>query len=169
MIEKRFRKITSVIIALMFVVSMAVFTGCSAEPADSETAAPTPKSMTREYTDDMGRTHTIPSTITKVYSTSPIAAIMTYTLAPEKLAGWNSELRQAEIKYILPELRELPNLGGWQGKSTGGNIEEILKAKPDVVISMGDNLDETSFLQQTKFKGSWDPGHFNRTPFDRNG
>ena len=42
----------------------------------------------------------------------------------------------------MPELRDLPNLGGWQSKSTG-NLEEILKVNPDVIISMGDNQTET--------------------------
>jgi iron complex transport system substrate-binding protein len=118
---------------------LTVLGGCSAKTEDakaSKTGGET-QSAAREITDDAGRKQEIPQEINKVYGTSPIATILTYTLAPEKMAGWNYELRKEDLKYLLPETRTLPNLGGWQAKSTG-NIEEILKAKPDVIISMGE-------------------------------
>jgi iron complex transport system substrate-binding protein len=43
-----------------------------------------------------------------------------------------------EVEYILPEYRSLPVLGGWQGKNGTGNVEAILAAKPDVILSVGD-------------------------------
>jgi len=145
-----FKKQKIIFFALVFLVLLLIFSvaglsGCSTSStggdSDEENISEA-ESTTRVITDSVGRTHTVPKDIKKIYTTSPVAAILTYTLAPEKIAGWNYELRPAEVKYILPELRNLPNLGGWQSKSTG-NIEEILKAKPDVIISMGDNLGET--------------------------
>ena len=145
-----FKKQKIIFFALVFLVLLLIFSvaglsGCSTSStggdSDEENISEA-ESTTRVITDSVGRTHTVPKDIKKIYTTSPVAAILTYTLAPEKIAGWNYELRPAEVKYILPELRNLPNFGGWQSKSTG-NIEEILKAKPDVIISMGDNLGET--------------------------
>lgn len=149
MAQKRFKPVISMILAVLLLLSMTALAGCGTKAADNPAASQ--QSATRQYTDDMGRTHTLPLQLEKVFSTSPIAAIMTYTLAPEKIVGWNAELRKEDIKYILPELRKLPNLGGWQSKSTG-NIEEILKAKPDVVISMGDNMTETDVSTADKIQ-----------------
>ena len=150
MTQKRFKPVISMLLIFMLLLSMTALSGCGTKAADNPAAAQ--QSATRQYTDDMGRTHTLPVQLKKVFSTSPIGAIMTYTLAPEKIVGWNAELRKEDIKYILPELRKLPNLGGWQSKSTG-NIEEILKAKPDVVISMGDNMTETDVSTADKIQG----------------
>lgn len=140
MSKKKFLSVPSVLLVCLLVLSLAL-AGCS-QPAASDPPPKPPEPTTRTITDDMGRTHTIPVEIKKVFSTSPVAAIMTYTLAPEKMAGWNYDLRPDESQYLLPSVLNLPNLGGWQGKSTG-NIEEIIKAKPDVIISMGDNMGDT--------------------------
>lgn len=153
------QKFVSVFLVLLLIFSVAALSGCGGtsptgeDPGgdSGEENALESESITRIITDSAGRTHTIPKDIEKIYSTSPVAAILTYTLAPGKLAGWNYELRPAEVKYILPELRDLPNLGGWQSKSTG-NIEEILKANPDVIISMGDNQTETDISSADKLQ-----------------
>ena len=92
---------------------------------------------TVQFTDMAGRTVDIPKRINNVFCTSPIGTIMVYTLAPEKLAGWNSPLNLAEKKYIETRLHGLPVLGGWFGKSNTGNVEEILRVRPDIVISAG--------------------------------
>jgi hypothetical protein len=47
------------------------------------TNAATPKKKT--ITDDAGRKVSIPTTIKKTYSTSPVGTIFMYTLAPKKL------------------------------------------------------------------------------------
>ncbi len=99
-------------------------------------------------TDMAGRSLTVPDEINKVFSVSPVGTVLLYTLAPEKLAGWNYELQPGEKQFILPEYHDLPNLGGWYGKTTG-NVEEFLKVKPDLIVSMG-TLEETdlSFADQ---------------------
>ena len=90
---------------------------------------------TRTLTDMAGRNVTVPKEINKVYCASPPGTLLLYTLAPEKMVGWNYELKPLEKKFILPSCRELPNLGGWFASNTG-NPEEILKIQPDVVLSI---------------------------------
>lgn len=140
MSKKRFQpfSFSTIFLACMFVIAIAL-TGCS-RPASQAAQPQLPAFIT--MTDDMGRNIELPREIKKVFFTSPVGAIMTYTLTPEKVVGWNYVLNPSESKYILPQLRSLPTLGGWQGKSTG-NIEEIIKADPDVIISMGDLMNET--------------------------
>ncbi|HZK44440.1 MAG TPA: ABC transporter substrate-binding protein [Syntrophomonadaceae bacterium] len=108
-------------------------TGCSATESpiiDSD--------ATQTITDMAGRSLEIPKEIKTVYSTGPVGTVFLYTLCPEKLAGWNSPLREVEKRYIKPEYHNLPSLGVWRGSSTSGNIEELLRTKPDLLISMGD-------------------------------
>ena len=62
--------------------------------------------------DGVGRSLQVPARIERVYVTSPVAIVMLYSLAPEKMVGWNYKLGQAERRYILPAARELPALGG---------------------------------------------------------
>jgi iron complex transport system substrate-binding protein len=92
----------------------------------------------RKVVDMAGREVVIPKKINKLYSTGPIGTITIYTLAPDKLAGWNYDLRPLEKKYILSKYHDLPVLGKFRVKGGSGNIEEILKVNPDIVISMGD-------------------------------
>ena len=92
---------------------------------------------TRTITDMVGRTVEVPATINKVYCTSPVGSILVYTLAPEKLAGWNYPFTDQERRILAAPYRDLPLLGGWIGKGNSGNIEEILSAHPDVILSMG--------------------------------
>jgi iron complex transport system substrate-binding protein len=101
------------------------------------------KNETESITDMAGRTVEIPNKIEKVYCTNPIGTIFLYTLAPKKLVGWNYPLSQQEKKYINKAYYDLPVLGGWFGKKNTGNIEEILKVNPDIIIAMGsiDNTD----------------------------
>lgn len=89
-------------------------------------------------TDMAGRSLEIPSEINTAYSTGPVGTVFLYTLAPQKLAGWNSPLREIEKRYIKAEFHDLPSLGVWRGSNTTGSIEELLRTKPDIVISMGD-------------------------------
>lgn len=97
-----------------------------------------PESNNRQVVDMAGRTVEIPKEIKKVYSTGPIGTIFLYTLAPKKLSGWNNDLRDVEKRYINEEYHQLPVLGTWRGAKYNGNIEELLKVKPDLIINMGD-------------------------------
>jgi len=94
----------------------------------------------RVLTDMAGRKVTVPRQIRKVYCMSPVCTVLVYTLAPELLAGWNYQPDPGEMKWIVDPYRKLPVLGGWFGKNNTGNIEEIIKAHPDVLISAGDVL-----------------------------
>lgn len=92
----------------------------------------------RRIVDMAGRTVEIPEEIKTVYSTGPIGTVFMYTLAPEKLAGWNHELKDVTKRYIKKEYHDLPALGTWRGMKYDGNVEELLKVKPDLIINMGD-------------------------------
>lgn len=91
----------------------------------------------RTVTDGAGRTVEVPVAPQRVYTTSPIAVMMLYSLAPEKMVGWNYKLGKEEARYILPSVRDLPALGGWFGETGKGNRETLLAARPDLILSIG--------------------------------
>lgn len=93
---------------------------------------------TRLVTDMVGRQVRVPVQIHKVYGMSPMGTILVYTLDPSLLAGWNYKPVPGERALLLKPYRDLPVLGGWFGKDTTGNLETIMQAHPDVMISMGD-------------------------------
>jgi len=121
-------KIASLLILLVVICSL--FTGCAAKNPSP------PQPTTQTITDQAGRSVTIPAQINKCYYTSPLGLIMVYSLAPDKMAGWSMQLTDKEKKYIPAQYASLPFQGGVQmnGKI---NTEELLKAKPDVIFSVG--------------------------------
>lgn len=99
-------------------------------------------SSTRTIVDMAGRQVTVPTAIRSVYSTSPMGEVMMYTLSPEKITGKTWNLGEDEARFLVDEYKKKPVLGGWFGKNTTGNPEVIIKAKPDIILSMG-YLDKT--------------------------
>lgn len=99
------------------------------QPASSDDAS---SGYTRSITDMAGRSVDIPDSITKVYSTTPVGSIFVYTLAPEKLLGWNYELNDWEKKYIQAEYQDLPVYG----MGDGLNLEALIAAKPDIILQI---------------------------------
>src|SRR5699024_5461538 len=63
-----------------------------------------------------------------------------------KMVGWNYQLREGEKQYIHEKYHDLPNMGG-AGKEPL-NLEEVLKADPDILIAMG-KIDDT-FVSQVE-------------------
>lgn len=127
------KSIILIIYLLVSCIFMVILMGCNDTKEEIKYHV---SSSERIIKDMAGRTVPVPKIIDKVFCTSATGTVVIYTLCPEKLVGWNYDLTAVEKKYILPEYRDLPNLGGWYGKNTG-NIEEILKINPDIIISMG--------------------------------
>lgn len=99
---------------------------CSTAPAEA-----------REVTDSAGRQVTIPASIARVFAAGPPASIMLYALAPEKMTGWVRPPREAERPFLMPSVRDLPELGRLTGRGDTLNLERLLAAKPDIVIDFG--------------------------------
>jgi len=102
--------------------------------------AQAPGSDQRALTDMAGRTVIVPKKIHSVLGMSPVGTVLVYTLSPELLAGWNYQPDPGELAFYQEPYRHLPVLGGWFGKNNSANLEVIIKAHPDVLISMGDPM-----------------------------
>ncbi len=145
MINKR---IISMFMLVIMIISLAA--GCAKEPVQEDT---TQGDVTQdeaiadfiEIVDMADRTVTIPAEVDTIFSTGPVGTILIYSLNPDKMVGWNYELREGEKRYIDEKYHDLPNLGGAGKESI--NVEEVLKVDPDVLIAMG-TIDDT-FISQT--------------------
>ncbi|MEJ8760187.1 MULTISPECIES: ABC transporter substrate-binding protein [unclassified Enterocloster] len=150
----RGKKILPAVMALTLAAGSII--GCSASSAKTETAKESMQSQAetktaeqstqaektseaadaageREITDMAGRTVVVPDEIETVFSSSTVTAIFMYTLAPDKLLGWNYELNELEKSIILEEYHDLPNFG--MGDSI--NYEAVIAADPTIAVNVG--------------------------------
>lgn len=150
----RGKKILPAVMALTL--AAGSITGCSVSSAKTETAKESMQSQAetktaeqstqaektseaadaageREITDMAGRTVVVPDEIETVFSSSTVTAIFMYTLAPDKLLGWNYELNELEKSIILEEYHDLPNFG--MGDSI--NYEAVIAAGPTIAVNVG--------------------------------
>lgn len=91
----------------------------------------------RLVTDSAGRQVEVPDHIERVMAAGPPASALLYVLAPEKLVGWVRKPREAELPYLAPMVRDLPEIGRLTGRGDTANVEVVLKAKPDVIVDFG--------------------------------
>lgn len=126
-------------LTLVLILALAIFAGCSSDQANGGL-----EDDMVEIVDMANRTVMVPKNVEKVLSTGPVGTIFIYTLNPDKMAGWNYDLREGEKQFIDEKYHDLPNLGG-SGRNPL-NLEEVLKVDPDLLISMG-TIDETSISE----------------------
>jgi iron complex transport system substrate-binding protein len=58
-------------------------------------------------------------------------------VAPEKMIGWVRGPHEGEKPFLLPAVRDLPELGRLTGRGDTLNLERLLAEKPDLVIDFG--------------------------------
>jgi iron complex transport system substrate-binding protein len=87
--------------------------------------------------DSAGRRVEIPDHIQRVQAAGPPASVLLVMLAPEKLIGWVRKPRDAELTYLPPVVRNLPEVGRLTGRGDTANVEAVIADKPDMIIDFG--------------------------------
>ena len=129
------KKIISFILAVMMLASLV---GCgNATPSETPAEAPA-AAETREFTDDLGRTVTIPVTVDKIAVSGPLTQVYVFPLCPELFAGFSNAFASDVEKYFPAEYLSLPELGQLYGGKGTMDLEALLAAAPDVVIDVGE-------------------------------
>jgi iron complex transport system substrate-binding protein len=90
-----------------------------------------------EVEDATGRKVQVPDRIERVMAAGPPATVVLYVLAPEKMIGWTAPPRPDEKPFLLPAVRDLPELGRLTGRGDTANVEVVIKARPDVILDFG--------------------------------
>ena len=130
--KKILKRIMPVLIIIVMILSLLI--ACNQEDKSRETGANVDGGNPTQIMDMAGRTVELPDKVEKIFSTGPVGTIVLYSLNPDKMVGWNYDLRDGEKEFILEKYHDLPNLGGAGKESI--NVEEVLKANPDILIAM---------------------------------
>ena len=151
------KKLTALILTLVILCGLLSGCGKTAEPAAVEELAAVEEPVTvetqtpaeaepaveetpteREFTDDCGRTVTIPYEITKIAVSGPLAQIYILPVASDIMVGYANEFSEDAQKYIKDEFLALPALGQLYGGKGTMDLEALLAASPQVVIDVGE-------------------------------
>jgi iron complex transport system substrate-binding protein len=98
--------------------------------------------LAREVVDSANRKVEVPDRVERIMAAGPPASVLIYTLAPEKLIGWNRRPREADLPFLSPLVRNLPEVGRLTGRGDTANLETVMSAKPDVIVDFG-SVNET--------------------------
>jgi iron complex transport system substrate-binding protein len=90
-----------------------------------------------EIEDATGRKIAVPDRVERVMAAGPPASVVLYVLAPEKMIGWTAPPRPDEKPFLLPAVRDLPELGRLTGRGDTANVEVVIKARPDLILDFG--------------------------------
>ena len=124
---------------LALVMSVSLF-ACGAQPEtnggdDQHTGD---EAATRVFTDSCGREVTVPANVEKVAVSGPLAQIVVFAMAPDKLVGIANAWDESAAQFLDTKYYDLPLLGQLYGGKGEMNLETLLAAAPDVVIDVGE-------------------------------
>ncbi len=90
------------------------------------------------FTDSAGRRVEVPAEIRRVLAAGPPAAVLLYSVAPDRLIGWPHAL-DAQTAAMLPrQYASLPVVGQLTGHNGGPTLQAIMALHPDIIIDIGD-------------------------------
>lgn len=143
------KKALFLLLALLMCVSAFACAAQTAEvtateaPVATEAPAPTeePAPTTVQFTDSVGRTVELPTDITKVAVSGPLAQIVLFALCPDKLVGVASKWDTTAEQYLATDYYNLPELGQLYGGKGELNLETLLASGAQVVIDVGEPKD----------------------------
>ena len=93
---------------------------------------------TRTFVDSTGREVTLPANITRIAISGPLAQIVVFAMAPDKLVGIANAWDESAAQFLDTKYYDLPLLGQLYGGKGEMNLETLLAAAPDVVIDVGE-------------------------------
>ena len=90
------------------------------------------------FTDSLGREFDLPDNLDRIVPSGNLAQLVLYSVAPERIVGWSSQLSGSAKEYFVQDVVNLPVFGTFYGKKANLNKEALMSAAPDVVIDMGE-------------------------------
>ena len=93
---------------------------------------------TRVFTDSCGREVTVPADVQKAAVSGPLAQMVVFAIAPDKMVGVANAWDETAQAYFDEKYLSLPLLGQLYGGKGELNLETLLAAAPDVVIDVGE-------------------------------
>ena len=103
-----------------------------------------PDAKTREFTDSLGRTVTVPGKITKIAITGPLSQVYIIPLAGDMLVGVSNAFASDAALYLPAYIAEKTEIGQLYGGKGEMDLEALLAAGPEVVIDIGEPKQNTA-------------------------
>ena len=128
------KRLLALLLALVMALSLAA---CGQKTQPDDTSDQT-ESTTRVFTDSCGREVTVPADIQKIAVSGPLAQIVVFAIAPDKMVGVANAWDETASQYIDQKYLDLPLLGQLYGGKGELNLETLLSVDPDVVIDVGE-------------------------------
>jgi len=135
-------------LAISVIMAFSMLTGCAAPNPAAAPAAPeaAPQQAGSEnaaviFTDSVGREVEVPSDITKVAISGPLAQIVIFALAPDKLVGVAAQWDKTAEEFLDTQYYNLPILGQLYGGKGELNLETLIASGAQVVIDVGEPKD----------------------------
>lgn len=135
---KNAKRLLALVLAL--VMSLSLF-ACGQKQQEDKTDDGTQTETTRVFTDSCGREVTVPADIQKIAVSGPLAQMVVFAIAPDKMVGVANAWDESAKTYFDAKYLELPLLGQLYGGKGELNLETLLAAAPDVVIDVGEPKD----------------------------
>lgn len=125
---------------LVLVMSVSLF-ACGQKQQKDKTDDGTQTETTRVFTDSCGREVTVPADIQKIAVSGPLAQMVVFAIAPDKMVGVANAWDESAKAYFDAKYLELPLLGQLYGGKGELNLETLLAVETDVVIDVGEPKD----------------------------
>ena len=136
--KKNVKRLLALVLAL--VMSLSLF-ACGQKQQEDKTDDGTQTETTRVFTDSCGREVTVPADIQKIAVSGPLAQMVVFANAPDRMVGVANAWDESAKTYFDAKYLELPLLGQLYGGKGELNLETLLAAAPDVVIDVGEPKD----------------------------
>ena len=127
-------------LVLALVMSLSLF-ACGQKQQPDAADEGTQTETTRVFMDSCGREVTVPADIQKIAVSGPLAQMVVFAIAPDKMVGVANAWDESAKAYFDAKYLELPLLGQLYGGKGELNLETLLAAAPDVVIDVGEPKD----------------------------
>lgn len=89
------------------------------------------------FTDSLGRKVRLDKNLQYVAPSGPLAQLVLYTIASDKLSGWAKNPSSSLAPFLDERVKNLPSFGQFYGKNSSFNLEEVIKSKTQVIIDIG--------------------------------
>ena len=118
---------------LCLVLTLVLLSGCAAP------AAQPPETM--DYTDDLGRSVSVPQEAQRIAITGPLSQVYILPLAGDLLVGVCNEFTGDAAKYLPEDIFSKTEIGQLYGGKGEMDLEALLSAAPEIVLDIGEPKD----------------------------